>query len=154
TAMNLPNDAEGRQALEDLGELNAIVAKAHYTPADKDRLAALSVTYGFHKLNQTSDLLRLNKLRGRLFSTAEGATKPTVVADGRDDWVGWFYLLREDIDWKATENTARVLKEVNADIVVCIEIEDRTTLQRFNDQVLAAKFGAAAGYAHNILVDG
>jgi hypothetical protein len=56
------------------------------------------------------------------------------------------------VTWAATRNTSRVVGDVNADILLTVEVEDRLTLQRFNEQVLGAEFGTT--YPHNILVDG
>jgi len=154
TAMSGGTDAVGRKALEDCGELNSIIAKDTYSDTDKARLIELSGEYGFHKLNQTNKFIQLNKVRGQLFRMPQGGSinDLKVVAGGRDDWTGWFVLLRKDITWAATRNTARVAADVNADILLTVEVEDRLTLQRFNDQVLSAEFGTS--YPHNVLVDG
>src|SRR6516225_544680 len=154
TAMSGDTDAVGRNALEDFGELNSIIAKNTYSDADKARLIELSGKYGFHKLNQSNKFIQLNKVRGQLFRMPQGGSinNLQVVAKGRDDWTGWFVLLRKDVTWAATRNTARVAADVNADILLTVEVEDRLTLQRFNEQVLDAEFGTS--YLHNILVDG
>jgi endonuclease/exonuclease/phosphatase family metal-dependent hydrolase len=154
TAMSGDTDAAGREALEDFGELNSIIAKDAYSDSDKARLIELSGTYGFHKLNQTNKFIQLNKVRGQLFRMPQGGSirNLQVVARGREDWTGWFVLLRKDVTWAATRNTARVIHDVNADILLAVEVEDRLTLQRFNEQVLDAEFGTS--YLHNLLVDG
>ena len=38
------------------------------------------------------------------------------MAGGREDWVGWLELKTERVNEIATQNTARVIKEVNADV--------------------------------------
>jgi len=100
TAMSGDTDAVGRKALEDFGELNSIIAKDTYSDTDKARLIELSGKYGFHKLNQTNKFVQLNKIRGQLFRMPQGGSinDLKVIADGRDDWTGWFVLLRKDID--------------------------------------------------------
>ena len=75
-----------------------------------------------------------------------------VVAEGRDDWVGWFELLRQDVNWKATFNTGRVVSEVRPDVLITVEVENRPTLERFNEQVLRAQFNFS--YSHLMVVDG
>ena len=154
TAMSGTTDEFGRQALEDFGELNFIIAKDSYSPADKARLIELSGKYGFHKLDQTNKFIQLNKVRGQLFRMPQNGTIADlqVVAGGREEWTGWFVLLRRDVIWAATKNTARVAADVNADVLLTVEIEDRLTLQRFSEQVLAAEFSFV--YPHNMLVDG
>ncbi len=44
--------------------------------------------------------------------------------------------------------TARVIGDLNADILAIVEAEDRPALRRFNDELLARR------YAHVMLVDG
>ena len=74
------------------------------------------------------------------------------MANGRADWTGWFELRREDISWKATFNTGRVIAEVNPDILLVVEVENRPTLLRFNHQILGAEFGRK--YRHSMVLDG
>lgn len=45
-----------------------------------------------------------------------------------------------------------MVAEVDAHIQICIEVENRPTLQRFNDQVLGAKFNKA--FPHVMVLDG
>lgn len=54
--------------------------------------------------------------------------------------------------WNATRNTGRVIHEVNPDILITIEVENRPTLVRFNEQVLGAEFGLK--YPHALVLDG
>jgi endonuclease/exonuclease/phosphatase family metal-dependent hydrolase len=152
TAMNQDTDAEGRKAIEDHATANAIIAKAIYSLTDKKKLVTLSEKYGWHKLNAPSNaLVYLNKIRGQLFR--KPAHKPLeVVAQGRADWTEWFELKRDDVTWKATYNTGRVIDAVNPDILITIEVENRPTLIRFNEQVLGAQFQKA--YPHVMVLDG
>jgi endonuclease/exonuclease/phosphatase family metal-dependent hydrolase len=151
-AMNEDTDAAGRKAIEDHARANAIVAKEFYTEADKQELIDLSRKYKWHLLNPPATaLVQLQKIRGSLFhQPREGELE--VVAEGRSDWVGWFELRREDITWEATYNTGRVIASVNPDILITVEVENRVTLQRFNDQVLKAKFNFS--FPHCMLIDG
>jgi endonuclease/exonuclease/phosphatase family metal-dependent hydrolase len=152
SAMNQATDAAGRKAIEDHAAANAIVAKDVYSAADKTKLIALSNKYKWHVLNPpASALVQLQKVRGALFKKPQNGPLQ-VVANGRGDWTGWFELKREDVSWPATRNTGRVIHEVNPDILITIEIEDRPTLVRFNDQVLGAELGSK--YPHVLVVDG
>jgi endonuclease/exonuclease/phosphatase family metal-dependent hydrolase len=152
TAMSGDTDAEGRKAIEHHGELNAIVAKDVYSDEDKERLIELSQIYKFHVLNPPKNaLIQLQKVRGQLFRKPQNGPLQ-VVANGRGDWTGWFELRRQDVKWPATFNTGRVIAEVDADILVCIEAENRPTLERFNQQVLDAEFNRA--YPHVMVLDG
>ncbi|NVM77553.1 endonuclease/exonuclease/phosphatase family metal-dependent hydrolase [Duganella sp. SG902] len=145
-------EAAGRQAVEDHAELNAIVEKDSYSGHDKRRLLELDEVYRFSSLNAPSNTyVVLNRVRGQLYSRSKtGAV--TIVAAGRADWTGWFDLRMGEVTWAATYNTARVIAGVNPDILVCVEVESRPTLGRFNSQVLKAQFNH--GYPHHMVIDG
>lgn len=151
-AMNQATDKAGREAIEDHATANRIVAKAGYSASDKAKLLDLTKKYKWHFRDPPKDaLVQLQKIRGHLFRKPQSGPVE-VVANGRDAWVGWFELLREDVTWEATFNTGRVISEVQPDILITVEVENRPTLQRFNEQVLGAKFGFA--YQHFMVIDG
>ncbi len=151
-AMNGETDVHGRKAIEDHAAANAIVAKAVYTDADKAKLIELSKKYKWHVLNPPKTaLVQLQKVRGKLFRKPQNGDLE-VVANGRDDWTGWFELLREDVTWAATHNTGRVIEAVKPDILITVEVENRPTLERFNEQVLNSQFGLS--YPHVMVIDG
>jgi len=142
----------GQDAINHLAELNGIIGKPTYDVADKTRLIELDQIYGFSALNTPPGaLVELNKIRGQLFSRSHTGVV-TVVATGRSDWTGWFFLRSSDLTWEATYNTGRVIAEVNAHIQICVEVEDRLTLLRFNEQVLGARFNKA--FPHVMVIDG
>jgi endonuclease/exonuclease/phosphatase family metal-dependent hydrolase len=151
-AMNASSDDVGRKAIEDHALANKIVAKETYSAADKKTLIKLSQKYGWHKLNPPPKaLVQLQKVRGSLFRQPRGGAL-TVVANGRDDWTGWFELRRTDVTWAATYNTARVIAEQKPDILMLVEVENRPTFDRFNEQVLKAEFNFA--YLYFMVIDG
>ena len=151
-AMNQDSDAEGRQALEDHATANRIVAKETYSTTDKNKLLQLTAKYKWHVLNPPKNaLVQFQKVRGQLFRKPQNGPVE-VVADGRDDWVGWFELRREDVVWQATFNTGRVIAEKRPDILIAVEIENRPTLKRFVEQVLDAQFEFS--YPHFMVIDG
>jgi endonuclease/exonuclease/phosphatase family metal-dependent hydrolase len=76
----------------------------------------------------------------------------TLVAAGRSDWVGWVELKVVAVNERATENTARVLAEVDADVVTVVEADDRPGLQLFNETMLPAVGGTA--YEQVMVVEG
>jgi endonuclease/exonuclease/phosphatase family metal-dependent hydrolase len=142
----------GQDAIDDTAELNRIVAKPVYDAADKARLIELDQTYDFSALSPPADaLVELNKIRGQLYSRSRAGVV-TVVAGGRAEWTGWFFLRQDDVTWEATFNTGRVLAEIDAHIQICVEVENRPTLLRFNEQVLKAKFNKA--FPHVMVIDG
>jgi endonuclease/exonuclease/phosphatase family metal-dependent hydrolase len=151
-AMNQATDADGRQAIEDHAAANGIVAKDSYSAADKAELCELTAKYKWHYLDPPKNaLVQLQKVRGQLFRKPKNQPVQ-VVADGRANWVGWFELRREDVDWKATYNTGRVIDATQPDILLTVEVENRPTLQHFNEQVLRPVFGF--DYPHYMVIDG
>jgi endonuclease/exonuclease/phosphatase family metal-dependent hydrolase len=151
-ALNGATDAAGREAIEDHAMANEIVAKEPYSETDKLKLLELTAKYKWHFRDPPKNaLVQLQKIRGQLFRRPQNGPVE-VVADGRSDWVGWFELRREDLNWQATFNTGRVINEVHPDILIAVEVENRPTLERFNEQVLRAKFNFA--YPHSMVIDG
>jgi len=151
-AMNQESDEAGRKAIEDHATANGIVAKDVYSASDKIELLNLTDKYKWHLLNPPKNaLVQLQKIRGQLFRKPQNGPVE-VVANGRADWIGWFELRREDVNWKATFNTGRAIKETRPDILIVIETENRPTLERFNDQVLRAQFQFP--YQHFLVIDG
>ena len=119
-AMNQDNEAESREAIEDHVVANGIVVQDVYSADDKARLLQLTEKYKWHYRDPPkSALVQLQRIRGQLFRDLHNGPVE-VVAAGRADWVGWFELRREDVYWKATFNTARVINEVRPDILICI----------------------------------
>jgi endonuclease/exonuclease/phosphatase family metal-dependent hydrolase len=152
SAMNLENDSAGAVALEDQSIANLIISKDDYSDDDKIKLLELTKKYKWHELNQPQNsMVQLQKVRGRLFSKKKDGTVEVVV-DGRKDWVGWFELRRDDVKWKATYNTGRVIEAVRPDILITVEVENRPTLEHFNNQVLKSQFNFS--YPYYMVIDG
>lgn len=142
----------GQDAINHQAELNRIVSKLVYDAIDKARLIELDRLYDFSALNTPANaLVLLNKIRGQLYSRSQAGVV-TVAASGRAEWTGWFSLRSNDVSWEATYNTGRVMAEVDAHIQICVEVENRPTLLRFNEQVLGARFNKA--FEHVMVVDG
>jgi endonuclease/exonuclease/phosphatase family metal-dependent hydrolase len=153
-AMNRPEWSEGQPAIDAVGALNALVNKAKYTASDKKKMLAILEEQELLATRPNNKFIEFRKIRGALFRTKEGV--PSIVANGRADWVGWFELKAESIDDDAILNTARVISEVNPDILTLVEVEDRVALQRFVDQVLTPfqKEHNQPAYEFNMVIDG
>lgn len=140
TAMQEGAGETGQQAINDHARLNEIISRPSYAEADKAELLELDRRYKFSALNPPANaLVYLNKIRGQLFKRTRAGVV-SVVADGVGDWTGWFELRRTDVRWPAIYNTARVIDEINPDILLCVEVENRPSLHRFNEQVLRGEF--------------
>ncbi|HLP94759.1 MAG TPA: endonuclease/exonuclease/phosphatase family protein [Saprospiraceae bacterium] len=154
TAMSFtPDTPQGREAIEDHAVLNTIIEHAQYSDQDKAKLVELSHKYKWHYKNPPKNaLVQLQKLRGPLFRQSQSSGELTVVAKGRKSWVGWFELRKDDVRWEATLNTGQIIVDNKPDILIAVEVENRPTLDRFNNQVLKSKFGFE--YPHFMAIDG
>ncbi|WP_431858689.1 endonuclease/exonuclease/phosphatase family protein [Azospirillum sp.] len=149
-ALNQESWAEGREVLETYSRLNAILQKQTYSQADKQAILEALKALGLEK-SDDGPFAMLRQNRGRLVRRPTGGGIE-VVADGRGDWIGWVELEREAVNEAAIENTARVIRDIKADVLGVVEAEDRTALLRFNDQVIKAVGGES--YDHVMLIDG
>lgn len=133
-----------------------IINKATYSEADKAALKEIIINYvensSTKKIeNRSNDFLVIQQIREKLYSKpTTGASKGQIVikANGRADWEGWIELKKENVTGAATINTATVVKNANADIVCCVEVEDRIALMRFNHDLLNKQ------YTYSMLIDG
>ncbi|MDF3141096.1 MULTISPECIES: endonuclease/exonuclease/phosphatase family protein [unclassified Streptomyces] len=148
---------ERQEVLEDYAELVSLLEKENYA-ADEDRIAELIRKHGIYKGDKDSTRqFVVNETRGRhtLFNPRpEGnSTAIDIKATGRAAWTGWVELVRDNLDWAAVHNTGRVVAEVDADVLLTVEVEDRLTLERFNTQVLGKALGRRP-YPYSMLIDG
>ncbi|MFI6334408.1 endonuclease/exonuclease/phosphatase family protein [Streptomyces sp. NPDC050535] len=147
------------EVLADFNELVALVSKDPYTDGDKARIAELVQKHrAFESDPGRGGAIFVNQTRGagaKLFTRGGTETDPVIdiKAKGRSKWAGWVELVRTDMSWDAVRNTGRVISEINADIVLTVEVEDRLTLARFNKQVLGDALGKPP-YPYNMLIDG
>ncbi len=141
--------AKAKPVLQDIQRLGELLEKASYAGATGTEILALIKKYKLDVPNKKPEFFSINEVRGRLFGKSKGVT--VLRAAGRGDWVGWIELVRETVDAASTENTARVIQAVQADVLCVVEVESRLVLDRFN-RLVQGQFPPA--YPHNLLVDG
>lgn len=76
---------------------------------------------------------------------------------GAADWLGSVKLSRHRINDIAVENTARVINDINAQIICLVEVENRLLLEQFHNDLLFKEFlnpAGKEGYEYILLVDG
>lgn len=154
-AMNQKTWAQGQPMLDAANELNDLFQQDVYSTSDKKKMLALLKEWDLLSARPKSEYLELRKTRGQLFRIPKSGS-PEIVANGRADWVGWVDLKTEPIEDEAITNTARVVAEVNADVLVVVEVENRITLQQFHDAFVApemTKLGYQP-YGYNMVIDG
>ena len=150
-AMNLETWADGKSVLDDFARLNTLIAQPEYGDADKAEIVGIMSRHRGLLTQGKSRFLHLRDIRGR-FVEKPSSGPVQVVAAGRGDWIGWFELVKEPVREAATENTARVIRELACDALCVVEAEDRLALKRFNEAVLPKV--DAASFDHVMLIDG
>ena len=107
-------------------------------------------TLGIDKRHDGKFLI-LRENRGRLasYSNMWGAK---IVANGRGDWSGWLELKTELVNERATQNSAQVVRDVAADVIGLVEVEDRRALMQFSNTLLPGIGGHP--YDQIMLIDG
>lgn len=121
--MNLDDWNDGKEVLEDYAELTSILEQASYSGPDKARIIELIKRLGLAKSDKSRYLL-LRRNRGKLLRRSRNG-QISVIADGRGDWIGWLELRQEHVNETGTLNTARVIRDVDADVLAVVEAEDR-----------------------------
>ena len=133
--LDLETIAEGKAVLDKFGRLNKLFAQATYAASDKAEILDGLKDLGVLKDDNAGEFVRLRQNRGKLLKRPK--TGPVqVVANGRSDWIGWLELKTERVNEIATQNTARVLRDIKADVMGTIEVDSRVAVLRFNDQLL------------------
>ena len=150
----------GEPKLAAYEQVNALFKKDAYSAQDKADMKSLLVELDIYFVNAQGAVRRketssprwawLRKNRGGFDRQPEDETKDIeIIADSRDDWIGWVELAKEAVDETSTRMTAKVIAEgVDAEIIAVVEAEDRPSLLWFNEELLDEK------YRHVMLVDG
>ncbi len=155
-AFNGDNPNTHSDVLDAYSELNTLFANDIYSIAIKSRMLELITELGMLHRDEGSSrtFTRIRKIRGQLIRRPRDATKPReIVAGGRDDWVGWCELKSETVDEIAMTLTAKVIWDVDADILAVVEAENRPVLREFQ-RVMSDRLGRAAPYQHLMIIDG
>jgi endonuclease/exonuclease/phosphatase family metal-dependent hydrolase len=153
---SLPDWAAGQPILDAFAQFNALIERPAYTAADTARMIDLLLTLEVYRSengvvhrNRVPDpawaWLRAN--RGT-FDVDHADTGIEIVATGRGSWTGWAELATAPTGEVATQMTAKVITTVDADVLCVAEAEDRPSLDRFNRELLAGRYG------HCMLIDG
>lgn len=149
-AMSLPTWTDGKPVLEQFAALNALLGEMQYTPPMRTRMVELMIALGLEK-SDVGPYVILRRNKGNFLKRPRvGGIE--IVATGRADWVGALELIDAPVDEEAMRNTARVMIELDADVLAVVEAESRPALAAFNEQIVAALGGIP--FAHVMLIDG
>lgn len=158
-AFNATDINDDNPILDAYRDVNVLIKKDEYSPADKAAIIDHLLTLEIYRINQHDAVRRneifppkwawLRKNRGTFDREPQDPTESVeIIANGRADWIGWIELATEPTDEIGTRMTARVIGEVDAHILGIVEAEDRPSLVRFNEELLGNQ------YRHAMLVDG
>ena len=149
-ALNLEGWTEGKKILEQYVALTQLLEDPVYTNEIKVQIVELLKALGIDKRNDSRFVL-LRENRGQLVKYSS-LTGTRVVATGRQDWSGWVELRSELVNETATRNTAQVVRDVAADVIALIEVEDRKAIRQFSEKLLTSVGGVS--YDQTMLIDG
>lgn len=149
---NGPEKDAHKDVLDAHAELNKLFEHEVYTDADKARMLELIDQLGMLKRDE-GRYTRIRKIRGLLISRPRAPKVPYIKAKGRSDWVGWCELRTEAVDEVAIANTARMIRDLKADILAVVEAESRPVLLSFQD-LMVDRLGLDEAYRHVMLIDG
>ncbi|MFB8228529.1 endonuclease/exonuclease/phosphatase family protein [Cellulosimicrobium sp. NPDC055967] len=146
----------GNAVLAAHARVNALLAEEQYGPGVRAEILQHLETLGLLR-SDAAALAVLRQVRGRLVrrtgSQAAGTARTEVVATGRGDWVGWVDLVKDRVDELAMTHTARVVADVDADVLAVVEAESRVALKHFTDAGVVTPSGRPV-YPHVMVIDG
>ena len=144
-------------AVDAFHEVSQLIAQTVYSNNDKNRIIQLLLQLEIYRTDQHGIIRRkwsanprwawLRKNRGS-FDVERQATGIEIVATGRNDWIGWVELAVEPTNELSVRMTAKVIADVQPNILAIVEAEDRPSLVRFNHELLSDQF------EHVMLLDG
>lgn len=136
---NFQDHSVGDQILKKIDEFRELLKKTTYTTNDKKRIVKL------YK-EELKPYIEVREDRGKLFKK-RGWTVTGVKADGAGDWDGAIEFKQAKFSQLARKNTARVIKDVRADVACIVEAESRPTLKSFDAHLLNSR------YKYEMLID-
>lgn len=151
-AMSGPMTPAGNPVLEAHARLNTLLRADVYTAPVKAEILTHLGTLGLLRSDEARFAV-LRQVRGRLVRRPAAPAPVEVVAGGRDDWIGWVDLVKDRVDELAMTHTARVIGDVDADVIAVIEAESRIALKRFTDAGVLTSRGKPR-YPHVMVIDG
>ncbi|MFD2562933.1 hypothetical protein [Aquimarina rubra] len=115
-------------------ELDTLMRKPTTNVPEQDRIRELSFLIGFEKTSQKPYAIMRRKA-GLLYMKGIHHSIETKASE-LTNWNGWIALQTLPIKPLATKHKAQVIADVNADILLLHEVEDRSSLEEFNQVIL------------------
>lgn len=112
------------------------------------RMRELSFLLGFHK-SAFEPYVVMRRKAGGLYLRKKNF-KPESRAVPMNGWNGWVKVNSKPIYEEATNNKARVISDINPDVIVLQEVEDRQSLVDFNKYYLSV----GVQFSNILMIDG
>tara|TARA_R110002073_G_scaffold327921_4_gene508853 strand:+ start:364 stop:1482 length:1119 start_codon:yes stop_codon:yes gene_type:complete len=140
----------GKQITDWISELDMLMLQPSKSLNQQNRIQELSFLIGFEKPSPRPYAVLRRKagflyMKGLSHSIENKASKLT-------NWNGWIELQTVPIHPDATNHKAQVIADVNPDILLLQEIEDRASFEDFN-QLILPKFDCKP-YTHSFVIQG
>lgn len=142
-------ETKSQPIIKKVAELNNLLEKASYN-GRKPQIIQLLQDLGLSKSDKSKFVI-LRQIREKLVKRPRNMPME-IIADGRDDWIGWVELRTAPVNEKAILHTGMVIRDVDADILAVIEAEDRVSLKMFSDLILRQVDGIP--YDKVMVIDG
>lgn len=115
-------------------EFEQLMCKSPRGGKEITRMRELSFLLGFHK-SAFEPFVVMRRKAGALYLRKKNFQQEAR-AVSKNGWNGWVKVNSEPIYEEATQNKARVISEINPDILLLQEVEDRQSLLDFNRHYL------------------
>ncbi|MCG2462044.1 endonuclease/exonuclease/phosphatase family protein [Flavobacteriaceae bacterium F89] len=130
----------GKNLSDWISELDRLMRKDLKSVNDQDRMRDLSFLLGFQEVQRNTYAV-MRKKGGQLYFRLRDASDEKKATEATK-WNGWLEVGTKPINEASTENKARSIANVDPDILILQEVEDRASLLQFN-QDLFPKFDCA-----------
>ena len=124
----------GKNLTNWITELDSLMLQTSKSLSQPDRIRELSFLIGFEKSSPRPYAV-LRRKAGFLFMKGLSHSIDNK-ASNLTDWNGWIELQTVPIHPKSTHHKAQVIADVNPDILLLQEIEDRASFEDFNQLIL------------------
>lgn len=131
-------------------EMDLLVRKIFKSPRDLERMQELAFLLRIERIDYSK--YAVLRSRGAMLYMRNSEYPAMEQSSIGNAWNGWVEVQNYPIDNNAVLNKARLVAETDADVMLLQEVEDRSSVLRFNQQVL--KQYPFEGYHNSVLVQG
>lgn len=141
--------ATGKEVLGDVSRLNELLENDSYKDNVGVEIVKILNKY-FHEM-PSNPWFEINQIREKLYGMRQDGSGAFLKAKGRKEWLGWVEMTKQPTNEVSVQNTARVIKAIDADILCVVEVDNRIALNRFNEFLLNKE---KVEYPHTMVIDG